>query len=603
MKQAGIRLLIILSIIVTFVFSLGLTTFAYEPTNVETPSEIKTIYGDVNSDGVINALDLLALKKYIAKWQIEIDETAADVNIDGKVNAVDLLFLRKYIAKYNIILGDVEPDKFDFTIGVPQLKVESSNNSATVSWTVSGKWEKVIITDKNDNSVATVDKSLSSYSFSELNWGKKYVYKLKAVNDNEYGHFESEAVQFDFITALKKPTSSVIGKTSSAISISWEKDSLYQNVEIYYSPVNEYNWEHYKTVKADLLTYNIEGLQSGKRYDARLRAVSTIDGKTIYSDYSTKHYGTTKPANISGLKVSSKNDSSITLSWNKSSGAQSYIIYRSTKKDSGFSRIASVKTNSYANSGLKDETTYYYKIRSYLKIGDNEYYSDYSSVISATTPNRIYYVIEKYGTSYQGRDLNAYIFNKNASTTIFCDFAVHGFEDDYYRDGKVLVDCAMKIINYYNEHISELNGKRLVIVPCANPDGTYAGTNNERACSSAFGRCTANHVDMNRDFISGKFKAKESVALRDLIKKYKPKYYINFHGWLDTTLGDSTIGSIFRSTLGLSGNQDGQYGVDLGYIIGWVKQNVGSKACLVEFKSPGSVSYTKVIKGLNQLFK
>ncbi len=208
---------------------------------------------------------------------------------------------------------------------------------------------------------------------------------------------------------------------------------------------------------------------------------------------------------------------------------------------------------------------------------------------------------EVYGKSYQGRELYAYIFNDTpkATKTLFMDFAVHGFEDDYYRDGQVLVNCALKIAEHYKADCSELKNYRLVLIPCANPDGTYAGVNDKRACSTAFGRCTANHVDMNRDFLT--FGAQESVYLRDMLKKYKPTVYVNGHGWLDTVLGNKEVGSIFVNTLGLNYNQYGDYGYEKGYIIGWVAHNLGSKSVLLEFASPESVNASKVITCINKI--
>ena len=67
--------------------------------------EKTVIYGDANGDGKINLLDLIAMRKYLAKWNIEIDTVAADCNADGKVNLLDLILLRKYLAKWNVVLG------------------------------------------------------------------------------------------------------------------------------------------------------------------------------------------------------------------------------------------------------------------------------------------------------------------------------------------------------------------------------------------------------------------------------------------------------------------------------------------------------------------
>lgn len=209
---------------------------------------------------------------------------------------------------------------------------------------------------------------------------------------------------------------------------------------------------------------------------------------------------------------------------------------------------------------------------------------------------------EVYGKSYMGRDLEAYVINGlgDNSKTIFCTFAIHGFEDFYDHDGKVLTKCANDLIEHYAENPVFLKNCRLVIVPCVNPDGTIDGKNNNRANSTAFGRCTADHVDMNRDFRSDLFKAQESRALRDLIEKYDPYIFIDFHGWLNSVLGNPELVSAFRSTNNISRDQSNRYGIEKGYLFGWVKDNFGSKSALVEFKDPKSVDYKNVAKGLEK---
>ena len=63
------------------------------------------IYGDVNFDGKVNMLDVLLIRKYIAKQPIDLDENLADVTCDSKVNMLDALLIRKYIAKQPVTLG------------------------------------------------------------------------------------------------------------------------------------------------------------------------------------------------------------------------------------------------------------------------------------------------------------------------------------------------------------------------------------------------------------------------------------------------------------------------------------------------------------------
>ena len=62
-------------------------------------------YGDANCDGNIDMLDVLLIRKYIAKQPIELDTNIADVTCDDSVDMLDVLLIRKYIAKQLVHLG------------------------------------------------------------------------------------------------------------------------------------------------------------------------------------------------------------------------------------------------------------------------------------------------------------------------------------------------------------------------------------------------------------------------------------------------------------------------------------------------------------------
>lgn len=78
------------------------------PTTVNTTeptTENPIIYGDLNGDGKVNLLDLVSMRKYLAKWNVNIDVSAADCDKDDKINLLDLILLRKYLAKWSVTLG------------------------------------------------------------------------------------------------------------------------------------------------------------------------------------------------------------------------------------------------------------------------------------------------------------------------------------------------------------------------------------------------------------------------------------------------------------------------------------------------------------------
>ena len=69
----------------------------------EIEQETRLLPGDCTGDGTVNALDLIALRQYLAGWDVTIH--SADCTGDGIVNAPDLIRLRQYLAGWDVTLG------------------------------------------------------------------------------------------------------------------------------------------------------------------------------------------------------------------------------------------------------------------------------------------------------------------------------------------------------------------------------------------------------------------------------------------------------------------------------------------------------------------
>ena len=71
---------------------------AYEALQAEVKkqTEVKTLLGDVNGDGVVNALDAAAILKAVVN-NTAIDVAVGDFNADGAVNALDASAILKYV--------------------------------------------------------------------------------------------------------------------------------------------------------------------------------------------------------------------------------------------------------------------------------------------------------------------------------------------------------------------------------------------------------------------------------------------------------------------------------------------------------------------------
>lgn len=68
------------------------------PTPTSTPSNPSIIYGDINNDGSVNALDFATFRKVLLGIPTSgANMSAADLNVDGSANAIDFAILRKLL--------------------------------------------------------------------------------------------------------------------------------------------------------------------------------------------------------------------------------------------------------------------------------------------------------------------------------------------------------------------------------------------------------------------------------------------------------------------------------------------------------------------------
>lgn len=212
-----------------------------------------------------------------------------------------------------------------------------------------------------------------------------------------------------------------------------------------------------------------------------------------------------------------------------------------------------------------------------------------------------------YGQSVLERDLVCWSIQQGGfDRTVLLNFAIHGWEDSYAADGQLLVDLGNALVEHYSQS-DNLQDCRLLIVPCANPDGIAEGTTNY-----GFGRCNADGIDLNRDFDAehmvytsernytpAPFSGVESQALRDLVWAAEPDVVIDFHGWLNYTIGSSELAEVFSTYVGLNHKNELTTSAH-GYFSYWA-QLQGAEALLVEFKDTDSVVHSDVILAVDQL--
>lgn len=188
-------------------------------------------------------------------------------------------------------------------------------------------------------------------------------------------------------------------------------------------------------------------------------------------------------------------------------------------------------------------------------------------------------------------------------------YAIHGWEDNFDRDGQELVYLASCVLQTLRENPSAVTSGdwSVYILPCLNPDGLYLGT----TCNGK-GRCTTTRldesgnllfdrgIDMNRCFPyrfspiedarsfngTAPLQCTEALALAEFVSGIRGDGYnllIDTHGWYDQVIAKTKGGTIeqaFYAYFPTSGT--GNLANGSGYFSAWAAFELGYDACLFE---------------------
>ena len=184
-----------------------------------------------------------------------------------------------------------------------------------------------------------------------------------------------------YTIAPKKVTKLSASQTTTTITLKWSKVTGADGYRVY-----KYNSKTKKYVKLKDVTKNtlkISKLKAGTTYKYKVRAYTKDDG-SIYGAYSDVFATATKCKTPSISKLTSSKKGVASLTWTNVSGESGYQVYYSTKKDSGYKKVASYKTNVVKGSKKKLESgkKYYFKVRAYKKTASGTVYSSWSAVKS-----------------------------------------------------------------------------------------------------------------------------------------------------------------------------------------------------------------------------
>ena len=321
--------------------------------------------------------------------------------------------------------------------GVSDFKVTSVTGSwITLEWAKNdkatgyvieqykgGKWT-ALATTKNNTTLTFTVKGLAddtAYSFRI----KSYRTVNGVTDFSEYTSVKAKTL----LGNVKTFTAAATGTT--AIKLDWSK-----NDKATAYVIEQYRggkWTVLATTKNNTtLTFTVKGLAEGTAYSFRLKSLKTANGVTEESVY-TSIKAATAVSGVKNAKVTSVTGSWITLEWAKNDKATGYSIEQ--YKGGKWTVIATTKNNAtlkFTVKGLKNDTTYSFRIRAYKTSGSVTAYSDYVRIAGKTRiPN-----VAKFTGSAVSASAVKLDWSKNDKAT--------GYVIEQYKSGKWTVLATTK---------------------------------------------------------------------------------------------------------------------------------------------------------------
>lgn len=247
---------------------------------------------------------------------------------------------------------------------------------STSAYTYNGEVRKPSVTVKDSKGNTLVKDTDYTVSYES---GRKApgTYTVKITFKGKY----EGTKRLYFTIAPKKVSGVSASQTTTTITLKWNKVTGADGYRIYKYNSSTKKYEKLKDVTTT--SYKISNLKAGTGYKYKVRAYTKDDG-TIWGSYSDVFATATKCKTPSITKISSTTKGKAALTWSNVSGESGYQVYYSSKKDSGYKKVASYKVNVVkgSKSKLTSGKTYYFKVRAYKKTDSGTVYSSWSTVKS-----------------------------------------------------------------------------------------------------------------------------------------------------------------------------------------------------------------------------
>ena len=268
------------------------------------------------------------------------------------------------------------------------VKAVSNGGNVTITWdAVDGASAYAVSRSYVVNGTVIEDdyeKIVHSNIFTTDNDASKiYTYKVVAYLEKGEGNAtqkfygDSDCQSVYIMTAPQNVKADSVNYNTAQITFAEVEGA--DGYRIYRSTKSDSGYTQVGTTAENVYTYKDTGLTTGTTYYYKVEAYKSgtgVVGAGIMSEAASVQPMITTPANVTAV---SKSYNSIRITWEKVAGAQKYEVYRSTSKNSGYTKIGTTKKTAYTDKKLKTNKKYYYKVNAVR----GKYTSSYSKITNS----------------------------------------------------------------------------------------------------------------------------------------------------------------------------------------------------------------------------
>lgn len=176
---------------------------------------------------------------------------------------------------------------------------------------------------------------------------------------------------------------------TSSITLEWKKVHKAQGYKIYNVNKDENGGELIADVQGkDNCSYKIDNLKGGAVYKIKVTAYKNFWKKLVESEQWQEITAYSIP-DTPKITVSSDNEGTLNVKWEKQDNSQGYLVEYSKNKDFKESKTTQTQNNHFEQNGFKPEDVYYARCSSYITVDNKLVYSAWSNTGSAKIKDKI----------------------------------------------------------------------------------------------------------------------------------------------------------------------------------------------------------------------